>query len=67
MAFFIGGTLGTVLWIISIICIIWIIYDVLAKNRKLSTVMKVVWVVIALVLNQYSILAAIVYYFMYKK
>jgi O-antigen ligase len=67
MAFFISGTLGTVLWIISVICIIWIIYDVLAKNRKLSTVMKVVWIVIALVLNQYSILAAIVYYFMYKR
>ena len=64
---FLTGTLGTILWIISIVCIIWVIYDALAKNRRLSTVMKVVWIVLALLLTQYAIVIALIYYIVYNK
>jgi O-antigen ligase len=61
------GTVGTILWIISIICIIWLIYDVLAKNRRLSTLMKVVWIVLALLISQYAMVIAIIYYIVYNR
>jgi O-antigen ligase len=64
---FLTGTLGTILWIISIVCIIWVIYDALAKNRRLSTVMKVVWIVLALLLTQYAIVIALIYYIVYNR
>ena len=56
--------LTTILWIIGLLCAIWVIYDVLAKNKRLSAGMKVVWIVLALLL---SILTAIIYYLVYKK
>jgi hypothetical protein len=67
MNLFISGMWGTVLWIVSVLCIIWVIYDVLAKNKGLSDGMKILWVVLALVLNQYAIIIAIIYYFVYKR
>jgi len=54
----------TILGIVGFICAVWVIYEVLAKNKKLSTGMKVLWIVLALL---FSIITAIVYYFMYKK
>lgn len=56
--------LNTILWVLGIVCAIWVIYDVLAVNRELSTGMKVVWIVCAIL---FSILTAIIYYFMYKR
>ena len=58
------STLTTFLYIINVIAAIWVIYEVLAVNRKLSTGMKVLWVILALLLG---IIAAIIYYFVYKK
>jgi len=55
---------NTVLYIVAILCAIWVIYDVLVKNKKLSSGMKILWVVLAIL---FSIITAIVYYFMYKK
>lgn len=55
--------LNTVLYIVAIICAIWVINDVLAKNKKLSVGMKVLWIVLAIL---FSIITAIVYYFVYK-
>jgi prolipoprotein diacylglyceryltransferase len=56
--------LNTVLYILAIICAIWVIYDVLAKNKKLSTGMKVLWIVLAIF---FSIITAIIYYLVYKR
>ncbi|MFP4655277.1 MAG: PLDc N-terminal domain-containing protein [Methanohalobium sp.] len=46
---------------IVLISVIWVIYDVLTQNNKLSTVMKVVWIAVALI---FGILGAIAYYFL---
>lgn len=50
--------------IIALLCAVWVIYDVLAVQKKVSTREKVLWVVLAAV---FSIITAIVYYFMKKK
>lgn len=55
---------SSALSIIALICAVWVIYDVFTQNKKLTNRMKIMWVVLAIVFN---ILAAIVYYFMYKK
>ncbi|MEN8201776.1 MAG: PLDc N-terminal domain-containing protein [Bacteroidota bacterium] len=47
-----------------LICAIWVIYDVWAKQKNLSGGKKVLWTILALV---FSILTAIVYYFVRKK
>lgn len=55
--------LTTIVYIVGILCAVWVIYDVFAKNKGLSTGMKVLWTVLALF---FSIITAIVYYFVYK-
>jgi len=56
--------LNTIIWIIGLLCAVWVIYDVLAVNKKMKTGMKVLWVILALL---FSIITAIVYYLMYKR
>ena len=51
--------LGTILGIIAFIAAIWVIYDVLANNKRLSDGMKVLWVICAIF---FSIITAAVYY-----
>jgi hypothetical protein len=53
-----------IIGIIALLCAIWVIYDVLAKNKGLSTGMKVVWIICAVL---FSIITAIVYYFVGRK
>lgn len=55
---------GPILYVVGLLCAIWVIYDVWAKNRKDSTGMKVVWTVLAVIL---SIITAIVYYLVRKR
>jgi len=55
---------STLLWIVGILCAVWVIYDVLTQNRRLSTGMKAVWIICAIL---FSIITAIIYYFVYKK
>ena len=50
--------------IVTLLATIWVIYDVLTNNRRLSTMMKVIWVVAALL---FGVLGAIAYYFIGKK
>ncbi|PQV43319.1 PLDc N-terminal domain-containing protein [Methanohalophilus euhalobius] len=50
--------------IVTLLATIWVIYDVLTNNRRLSTMMKVIWVVAALL---FGVLGAIAYYFIEKK
>ena len=49
--------------LVALICAIWVIYDVFAKNRKLSDGLKFLWTVFAIL---FSIITAIIYYFVYK-
>ena len=55
---------GSIVGLIALICAIWVIYDVWVNNRSASTVMKVVWTVLAVF---FSIITAIVYYFIGRK
>lgn len=50
-----GGILG----LIALICAIWVIYDVLVNNKRLSDGMKILWIVCAIV---FSIITAVIYY-----
>ncbi|NCN39256.1 MAG: hypothetical protein COY38_00415 [Candidatus Aenigmarchaeota archaeon CG_4_10_14_0_8_um_filter_37_24] len=55
---------GSLLGIVALVCAIWVIYEVLVKNKKLNTTTKVIWVVCAVL---FSIITAIVYYFVGRK
>ena len=51
---------GTIIWVIALIAAIWVIYDVLANNKRLSDGMKALWIICAIL---FSIITAIIYYF----
>lgn len=53
-----------ILWVVALVCAVWVIYDVLVNNKGLSTGMKAVWIICALL---FSIITAIVYYFVGMK
>ena len=60
MAFF-GGLVG----ILAVICAVWVIYEVVTKQKKWKDSKKIIWIVCAVLFN---IVTAIVYYFVeYKK
>ncbi|MFA5953428.1 MAG: PLDc N-terminal domain-containing protein [Candidatus Pacearchaeota archaeon] len=48
-----------ILGILAVIAAIWVIYDVIVNNKKLSDGMKVLWIILAII---FSIITAIVYY-----
>jgi hypothetical protein len=50
--------------IVALVCAVWVIYDVFTNNKGLSTGMKVVWTVCAVL---FSILTAIIYWFVAKR
>lgn len=55
----------SILGIVALVFAILVIYDVFANQKKMSTGMKVLWTVLALL---FSIVTGIVYYFIvYKK
>lgn len=51
--------LGPILGIVAIIAAVWVIYDVLVNNKRLSDGMKVFWIMFAII---FSIITAIIYY-----
>jgi len=53
-----------VLWLVGIICAVWVIYDVLSVNKKMKTEIKVIWIICAVL---FSIITAIVYYLVEKR
>lgn len=53
-----------ILYIIMVICAVYVIYDVWIVQKKMAVVTKLIWSVCALF---FSIITAIVYYFMVKK
>ncbi|PIZ57355.1 hypothetical protein COY28_00200 [Candidatus Woesearchaeota archaeon CG_4_10_14_0_2_um_filter_57_5] len=56
--------IGTIWWILGLVCAAWVIIDVLTAQKKMSSGQKALWVILAIVL---SILTAIIYYFVVKK
>jgi uncharacterized membrane protein YsdA (DUF1294 family) len=54
----------SILGIIALICAVWVIYDVLTKQKSMSDGMKVFWIVLAIF---FSIITAIVYAIVNKK
>ncbi len=54
---------GSILGIVAIVSAIWVIYDVLTKNKKVKKNEKIIWIVSSIF---FSLITAIVYYFMYK-
>lgn len=55
---------GQLFGLIGLACAIWVIYDVFANQKSFSTGKKVLWTVFALF---FSIITAIIYYFVVKK
>jgi len=55
--------MNEILYIVAIVCAIWVIFDVWTK-QKMSALSKVLWTICALL---FSIITAIVYYFMKKR
>ena len=47
-------------WLIGLVAMIWVIYDVFTNRKKMETSMKVMWTILAVF---FSIITAIVYYF----
>ncbi len=57
-------TLGNIIWLIGVLCAVWVIYDVWTK-KNMEPPMKILWTVCALI---FSVITAIVYYFVvYRK
>ena len=51
-------------YLLGLAAAIWVIYDILTKQKRMPTLHKVLWIVGAIVLN---ILTAIVYFLVVKK
>jgi len=60
MALLGNGLLG----LIVLACAVWVIYDVAANQKKMSSGKKVLWIILAVIFN---ILTAIIYYLVVKK
>jgi hypothetical protein len=56
--------LNTILSVIGLVLAIWVIYDVLAVQKNMSTGKKVLWIILAIL---FSIITAIIYYLVHKK
>ncbi|MCR9142897.1 MAG: PLDc N-terminal domain-containing protein [bacterium] len=54
----------SIMGIVALIAAVWVIYDVLTKQKRMSDGMRLVWVILAIVLN---IITAILYFFIVKK
>lgn len=50
-------------WIIGLMAVIWVIYDVLTNQKRMPDSEKIIWVLVALFLN---LIGAIVYYILVK-
>ncbi|MDP4039817.1 MAG: PLDc N-terminal domain-containing protein [Candidatus Pacearchaeota archaeon] len=50
---------GTIFGVLAIIAALWVIYDVLVNNKRLSDGMKVLWIICAVI---FSIITAVIYY-----
>jgi len=56
--------INTIIGLISLVCAIWVIFDVWTNKKKMKQSMKIVWTVLAVF---FGIITAVVYYFIEKK
>jgi hypothetical protein len=56
----------TLIWVIGIICAVWVIYDVWINNKKLNLLIKIIWTALALLIG-INIIVATIYYFIGRK
>jgi prolipoprotein diacylglyceryltransferase len=55
--------IGSLIGLVALVCAVWVIYDVVVNNKKLKQTSKILWIVFAVL---FSIITAIVYYFVHK-
>lgn len=55
---------GTLIALLGLAAAVWVIFDVLVNQKRMSTGMKVLWVVLAIF---FSLITAILYFFLVKK
>jgi prolipoprotein diacylglyceryltransferase len=53
-----------IIYLLAIVAAVWVIYDVLTNQKKMSGGSKVIWIIFALL---FSIITAIIYYFTKKR
>ncbi len=58
-----AGFLSWIIGLVALICAVWVIVDVLTKQKSMKESNKVIWIIAAII---FSILTAIVYYFVVK-
>ena len=56
--------INNILYVLGIIAFIWVVYDVIANQKKMSGGMKAVWIILGFFFN---IITAVIYYFVVKK
>ncbi|AEK73576.1 hypothetical protein GQS_08410 [Thermococcus sp. 4557] len=56
--------LGILLMSLQLLALVWVIYDVLTKQKRMPDVEKVIWIVLAFL---FTILGALVYYLLVKR
>lgn len=56
--------MGGLIYLIGLLCAIWVIYDVWVVNKRLDETSKLLWTILAVFAN---VLAAIIYYFTHKR
>ena len=56
--------LESLIGIVALICAVWVIYDVWVNSKRKDTGIKVLWTVAAVF---FSIITAVVYYFIGRK
>ena len=55
---------GTLIALLGLAAAVWVIFDVLVNQKRMSTGMKVLWVVLAIF---FSLITAILYFFLVKR
>jgi len=55
---------NSILGLVALVCAIWVIYEVLTKQKGMSMGSKILWIICALLFN---IITAIVYYLVKKR
>ena len=58
------GALYLIVIVLALASVIWVIYDVLANQKKMPDGEKILWIIVALLLG---IIGAIVYYLVVKR
>lgn len=56
--------MNNILYVVAIVCAVWVLYDVWTQQKGMSTGAKLLWSIFALI---FSIITAIVYYFVKKR